>query len=192
MEIGVPSPIELTAQPPVPFKNRRGWLIAFGVIQVLIACCCLVIVACVVSDFITLMLPNRPVGAPEPSPIDLVCFLIGGGLTVLFLILGVGSIKCKSWAPLASRIVSGLWLFTGVVVSLVLLLAGAMIVEPQDHFQPEKLHLVTLVAVLVMVIVPATLLVFYSVKSVRATCGASAHQAQARRPFLSVERELKR
>ncbi|MGD0923449.1 MAG: hypothetical protein ABSA70_17055 [Terriglobia bacterium] len=173
MEISVPMSSDLSAQPPGHFKNRRRWLIAFGAVQILIACFFLLIVAYTMVEFVASMLPNRPAGAPEPGPADLVAFLICGGLAVPFLILGVGSIKCKNWARIASQIVSGLWLFIGVVLSLILIFALPRVMEPHDQLQRGQLRLVTMVTGFTMVVMPATLLVFYSLKSVRATCRAS-------------------
>jgi hypothetical protein len=170
MEFRVPNSADLPAQPPAPFKNRRGWLIAFGTIQILIASFCLLISQ---VDFVASILPNRPAGVPEPGPIDPLVILTCGGLAVVFLTLGVGSIKCKNWARIAWQIVSGLWLFTGVILSFILIFVVPRIMELRGQLQPEKLRLVTMVTGFIMVVVPASLLVFYSLKSVRATCRAS-------------------
>jgi len=64
-------------------------------------------------------------------------------------------------------------LLTGVVLSLILIFAIPKVMEPQDNLQLEKFRLVTVATGFIMVVVPAALLVFYSFKSVRATCRAS-------------------
>jgi hypothetical protein len=93
---------------------------------------------------------------------------------VLFLMLGVGSIKCKNWARIASQIVSGFWLFAGAFVSLFFVFVLPKVIEQQGKLPPEQRRLMFIVlglfAVVVMMLLPTTLLVFYSLRSVRATC----------------------
>jgi hypothetical protein len=170
---------DLPSQSPPPFKNRRGWLIAFGVIEILIACLCLLFVALMVVGFVALSHAKRPAGAPQLSAAGaVIVVLVYGGLAALFLMLGVGSIKCKNWARIGSQIVSGFWLFTGVLSSLFCVFVLPHFMEQQGKLPPDQLRLVFIVmglfAVVVMVLLPTTLLVFYSLKSVRATCLGTA------------------
>ncbi len=165
MELPAPKPAGLPAQPLAPLKNRRGWLIAFGVIHILIAGVCLFVVAFAAKELLT--------GAAEIGPADLLGFPVCGSLTAVFITLGVGSIKCKNWARIASQVVSGLWLFVGVALSLTLVFVIPKLIEPRDHIQPAHFRLAIVGSVLFMVVLPASLLVFYSLKSVRATCQAS-------------------
>ncbi len=174
MEMGGPIAADTSAQPRVPFKNRRRWLIGFGVVEILIACACLLFVAITVVEFIASDLPNRPTDAPFPGPADFMAMLVCGGLVPLFTVLGLGSIKCRNWARIASQIVGRSWLFIGVLISLFFVVVVPMVTEPQTWLSPQQLHLVTLAMVFIMVVVSATLLAFYSLKSVRATCRASA------------------
>jgi hypothetical protein len=167
-------PVKLLA----PFKNRRGWLIAFGVIEILIACFCLLLVALMVVGLVAFSHANRPAGAPEFSVAGAVmAVLVYGGLGVLFLVLGVGSIRCRNWARIGSQILSGFWLFTGVLSSLFLVFVFPHVMEQQGKLPPEQLRPVLIVTdlfmVVVMVLLPATLLAFYSLKSVRTTCLAT-------------------
>jgi hypothetical protein len=169
---------DLPSQPPTPLKNRRGWLIAFGVIEILIAGFCLLLLALMVAGLLALSHANRPAGAPELSAAGpVIAVLVYGGLGVLFLILGVGSIRRKNWARIATQIVSGFWLFTGVLSSLFFVFVLPNFMEQQGKLPPEQRRhvfiMLGLFAVVVMVLLPATLLVFYSLKSVRATCQGS-------------------
>jgi hypothetical protein len=165
-------------QLPSPFKNRRGWLIAFGVFEILMACLCLLLVALMVVGLVAMRHANRPGGAPEISAAAAVMVvLVYGGLGILFVILGVGSIKCKNWARIGSQIVSGFWLFTGILSSLFMLFVLPRAMEQQRNLPTQQLRLMFIgmdvFMVIVMVLVPATLLVFYSLSSVRATCLAT-------------------
>ena len=91
---------DLPLQTPAPFKSRRGWLIVFGVIEILIAGSFLLLLALMLVGLLTLSHSSRPVGTPELSVAGAVfAVLFYGGLGVLFLMLGVGSIKCKNWGP---------------------------------------------------------------------------------------------
>jgi hypothetical protein len=169
---------DLPLQPPAPFKTRRGWLIAFGVIEILIASFCLLLVALMVVVLVALRYASRPAGAPELSAASIVMIvLVYGGLGVLFLILGVGSIKRKNWARIGSQIVSGFWLFTGIIYSLFCVFVLPHFMEQPGRLPPDQRRFMFIVmglfAVVVMVLLPATLLTFYSLKSVRATCLAT-------------------
>jgi hypothetical protein len=168
----------LPSQPPAPFKNRRGWLIAFGVIEILIACSCLLLLASVAVDLVSMSHGNRPRGVPQTSAAGAVwVVLFWAGLAVLFLILGVGSVKCKNWARMATQIVSGCWLFTGILGSLFFAFVFPTVVKQQGMVPPQQRRptfiLLNTFDLVVMVLLPATLLVFYSLKSVRATCLAT-------------------
>jgi len=169
---------DLPLQPPATFKSRRGWLIAFGVIEILIAGSFLLLLALMLVGLLALSHSSRPVGTPDLSAAGGVfAVLFYGGLGVLFLMLGVGSIKCKNWARIASQIVSGFWLFTGVLTSLFFIFVLPKVIEQQGRLPLEQRRLMFivlgLITVVVMLLLPTTLLVFYSLKSVRATCLAT-------------------
>lgn len=169
-------PLELPTPSPAPFKNRRGWLIAFGVIEILIGSFCLLVLAFMVLGLlIGLSRGNTLTRTPGITGATMVMgVLIYGGLGAVFLILGVGSIKCKNWARIGTQIVSGFWLFTGILSGLVLAFILPSVLEQQGKIPPEQRRLFLIFMgvfmALFMVILPAILLVFYSLRSVRATC----------------------
>ena len=170
---------DLPSQSPASFKNRRGWLIAFGVFEILIACLCLLVVGLTMVGLVALSHTKRPPGGPELSTaLAVSVFLFYGGLAALFLVLGVGSIKCKNWARIGSQAVSGFWLFAGIVISFFLVFVIPAVIEQQGKIPPvQRRHVViamVLFAVVLMVLLPAIFLVFYSLKSVRATCLGTA------------------
>ena len=169
---------DLPAQLPASFKNRRGWLIAFGLIEILIACLCLLLVALMVVGFVAMRNGEVPTATPALSAAAAVMVvLVYGSMAVLFLILGVGSIKCKNWARIGSQIASGFWLFTGVFASLFFVFVLPHSMEQQSKVPLGELRpllfLMGLFMIVAMVLLPATLLVFYSLSSVRATCLAT-------------------
>ncbi len=168
---------DLPGPSPVMFKDRRGWLIAFGVFEILIACFCLLLVLLVV---VALSLPQH--GNPQLSPQNslspalqiISAVLVYGGMAAVFLTIGVGSIRCKNWARIAMLVVSGFWLGMGVLTTLVIMLVVPSIMRQQGRLSPEALHGVILVMTVFtcffMVVMPAVFLFFYSRKSVKATC----------------------
>ena len=166
---------DLAAPLPAPLKNRRGWLIAFGIFQILIGCFCLLMLAFLLISLPTISHASRTPGAPElPTIAVVMAFLVYGGLGAVFLALGVGSIMCKNWARIGTQIVSGFWLVTGLLSGLALVFVLPGVVAQQGKVPPEQQHLMYVVMgvfmALFMVLLPATLLGFYSLRSVRATC----------------------
>ncbi len=147
---------------PVPYKDRRGWLIGFGVVEILIACFSLLLVVLVLS------LPH--VGTRT----TIFAAVLYGGMAAVLLAIGVGSIRCRNWARIAMLVVSGLWLGIGVLSTLPILLLVPSIMQQQGRVSPEARHIVLVVMTATMsfflVVMPTVFLVFYSRKSVKATC----------------------
>jgi len=169
--------------PQIPsYKSRRGWLIFFGVVEILIACVCLLLVVG------TLLLPETPVATGSPvslTSLKVLNIVLYGGVAVMFLVIGVGSIRCKNWARLAMIGVSGLWLTTGLIgaaFSFVLF----PVIRQQSKLPPELEG--TVIAVLAatlgfgFVLMPAVFLIFYSLKSVKATCSGPISSSGAASP----------
>src|SRR5947207_616788 len=110
-------------QPPipasVPYKNRRGWLIAFGIVQILIPCFFLLMTA--IMAFGVASLPKTSPGSPAlPTAMLYVVALVYLGVAALFIVTGIGSIRAKNWARITILILSWFWLVTGVFSVLIL------------------------------------------------------------------------
>lgn len=167
----------MTSEPfgprPVPYKNRRGWLIGFGVVEILIACFSLLFVLLVLSlpHLGTRNLSGRASISPTAMVFNAVFYGVMAGV---FLAIGVGSIRCKNWARIAMLAVSGLWLGIGVLSTLSILLLAPSIMQQQGGISPQARHIVLVVMTAMigffMVVMPTVFLVFYSRKSVKATC----------------------
>jgi hypothetical protein len=156
----------------IPYKNQRGWLIAFGIIEILISCGFVLI-----TLFSTYVLVGPARAKIPPGPIPPLGAAVFMGLeyellAVLFFTGGIGSILCKNWARILMLVVSGLWLGLGLMSMLTL----TFIVPAMTHQHPGNiLHhgkLVVMIALIIvmMVLLPAACLFFYSRKSVRSTC----------------------
>jgi len=169
---------ELSTAPPLPYKNRRGWLIAFGVAEILIACFLLLCVALMAVAL--LILPSRPFAeqtAMSRLAVMIAATLFYGGAAAFFLTAGIGSIQRRNWARILMLVGSGFWLAIGVLGTLFILLFFPALMRQEGRIPPEAQQgvLIVIIAILgfFMVLMPAVFLVFYSRKSVKATCLAS-------------------
>src|SRR5438270_1418036 len=103
---------------PLPYKNRRGWLIGFGIVQILIACFFLLMTA--IMAFGVASLPKMSPGRPAlPTAMLYVAALMYLGVAALFIVTGIGSIRAKNWARITILVISWLWLVTGVFCVLI-------------------------------------------------------------------------
>jgi hypothetical protein len=169
---------EPSSVPPPPYKNRRSWLIAFGVAEILIASFLLLCVALMAIAF--LVFPSRPFGgqtAMSPLAAMIVAAFFYGGAAAFFLTVGIGSIRCRNWARILMLVGSSLGLALGVFATLFIMLLFPALMRQQGRIPPEAQHGVLIVMIAVMgsitVLMPVVFLVFYSRKSVKATCLAS-------------------
>lgn len=180
---------DLPVPQPPSYKNRRGWLIAFGVVEILIACLFLLMIV----GALLLPSPAAAPGSPPPpmSPVALKAFLtiFYSGIALLFLIIGVGSIRCKNWARLLMLGVSGVWLVSGLLGVVFVYLFFSSIGR-QSKLPPDVERIVFAVTMAIMgiwlVLIPAVFLIFYSLKSVKATCLALTPQSPAAGSRLPV------
>lgn len=183
---------DLANSAPLPYKDRRRWLMAFGVFEILIAIICLMFVLLIILAF-TLPQFKTASSSPQNQAPQAAAVILGaivyGGMAAGFLVLGVGSIRCRNWARIGMIVVSGFWLGTGVLTTLVIALVVPAIMRQQAGSNGEASHVVFLVmmvfTVCFMILMPAVLLIFYSRKSVRATC--LSQTADRVPPVASIE-----
>jgi hypothetical protein len=160
---------------PSPYKSRRGWLIAFGVVDILIGCSFLLMVLFSVIAFVGPAAATMPSSPMSPRALMLFLGLQYGLMAAVFFTGGIGSIRCENWARILMLVVSGLWLGLGLLATLILaIIFPAMLRQQLGNLPPGIRHatvvgIITVVTVL-MLLLPALLLFFYSRPSVRATC----------------------
>jgi hypothetical protein len=165
-----------TSVPPPPVKNRRGLLIAFGIVQILIAC--LLFLMTLLAALLPMAAVNqRPASAISPTALAVVIFLVYGIPAVIFLVLGIGSIRAKNWARIGTLIISWIWLAFGVMQMFVVffLLPSVLRSLPPQPNQPPNLEQAVVAGAAVFfgaffVVLPAIFLAVYHSKHVRATC----------------------
>ncbi len=160
---------------PAPYKSRRGWLIAFGVIEILMGCAFLLMILFSAFVFFGPVAARMPPSALSPRILMAFVGLQYGLLAAVFFTSGIGSIRCKNWARILMLVVSGLWLGLGLMTTLIMAFMVPMIMRQQPgNVLPGIQHaiIVGMIAVMavLMVLLPAIFLFFYSRKSVKATC----------------------
>ncbi|HXH51529.1 MAG TPA: hypothetical protein VNM47_19495 [Terriglobia bacterium] len=160
-----------------PYKDRGGWLVAFGVVEILLGASSLLIGVFVLISQQILKTPHETgmPGGAYPSGI-----LVGAGFYVVtaafFLIAGVGSALRCNWARILMLIGSIVWMFVGALATLFLLFLFPRIMAIQKPAPPAAQHVEHIVmggivsmAIVFVLLLPLTFLIFYSRKSVKAT-----------------------
>lgn len=167
--------------PPPPsglaFKDRRVALVAFGVLQLLIAVGILAMAALQL-----LMAVGGEAFAPSGGvPVSRAPF-IGSGLFYLALgaiaiVLGIGSIRCRRWARALTLLLASFGLAIGVASAVILGLTMPGMIRTMEGqmggAQPGVGFVVGCMVVglgLVYLILPAAFVLFYRSRHVKATC----------------------
>ena len=167
---------------PVPYKNRRGWLIAFGVVEILMGCGFLLMILLSAFAFLGPAAAKMPPNAMAAGPMSksVLLAMVGiqyGMMAAVFFIAGIGSIRCKNWARIMMLVVSGFWLVIGLISVLVVAFLVPTIMRQQTgNIDSSVQHTIIAGMIIfmtaIMVVLPAVFLFFYSRKSVKATCQA--------------------
>jgi hypothetical protein len=165
---------------PVPYKSRRGWLIAFGIVEILIGCAFVLMILFSALIFLGPVAAKMHAGAIPAGPISPAVLMIMGALqyglmAAVFFTAGIGSIRCRNWARIMMLVVSGLWLAFGLMTTLITGFMFPIIMrQTPGKISCETQHAIIVGMISVMavlgVLVPAVFLFFDSRKSVKATC----------------------
>lgn len=168
----------IAGSPDLPCKDRGGWLTAFGIVEILLGA------AILLMSLFALMslLISRPSHPAELSPgVHVAGMAVLAGFYVViaayFIVAGIGSIRRRNWARILTLAGSSIWLLFGVMGTLFSLFLFPKIMTLRQPVPPAAQHIESIVmgTMVVMVIIfgillPLTFLIFYSRKSVKATC----------------------
>jgi len=162
---------------PPAYKNRRTGLIVFGIALIALGGLCLL--------FVPLAALGQLVAAKTTGDANLrmvlPSLLIYGALGILFVALGIGSIKGRRWARAVTLVLSWAWLVTGVVSILMFIWIGPTFFDAVSETQGEPLPpaartIMMIFAVgfmgIFLVLVPGLLVLFYGSSHVKATVEA--------------------
>jgi F0F1-type ATP synthase membrane subunit c/vacuolar-type H+-ATPase subunit K len=167
-----PAPVYVSS----PHPDRSGWLIAFGILQVLGGLFFWLMAAFMLAMWPSMAKQQAATGRPEIS-IFPVLFMYGG-LGTFWIVMGIASAMKKNWARLTLLVISWAWLGVGVLATIGFALFGSTTFQEAARQTPNadpnawKVMLVVMVifSTIFMVALPLVLIFFYSRPSVKATC----------------------
>ena len=148
-----------------PYRDRRTALLIAGVLEILLGVGALLIVGLMI--FAASMVTAQGAGSKGSMIPGIAVYGIAG---LVFVMLGVGSIRARRWARALWLVVSSFWLIGGVLAAAVVALLMASVAGVES---------ILLIAILsffavFMIGLPASLLAFYRSPHVKATCEAAA------------------
>jgi uncharacterized membrane protein len=171
-----------TPAPPPSFKDRKTWLIFFGILLILFGAFCGLMVPLMILG----MIVSSALEEPEASMS--ISMMIPGALFYLVLAvwwiwLGIGAFQARRWARALILVSSWLWLIIGIIslISTIVFLPG--VYEQMEQTQELPPGMTTMMIsmtigfmALFYVIIPGLLVAFFHSRHVRATCEAAHPQ----------------
>ncbi len=161
---------------PIPdYKDRRTALLVFGILEILLGVVAWLLVVLLGFATVQMMRQGMPAASMIPS---LLMYAVSGAV---FVVLGIGSIRCRRWArALWVAITSGWTLFgiMGLVMAIGWLpkVLSSIPTGGPGGPPPEVLKVIMIVVVVVvaalMILLPLGLWMFYRTRNVQATCEA--------------------
>jgi hypothetical protein len=161
---------------PAPsFKDRRTGLIIFGILQILLGCLALLMIAAMLAA-------QAMMARSTASPVDLrqmlyvLVFYLAQA--AFFISVGIGSTLCRRWARALTLVVAWPWLATGFLTLPIMAIIMPKVMaatQPQGTAIPPGVLKMILVMQLLMIgigfiVIPGVLVLFYSRRDVKATC----------------------
>ena len=148
------------------FRDRRGGLLAFGTLQIIIGLICALFVLVLAA---ALELTSRRGIAPPTNIAP--AFVIYGAAAFYFITVGSGSMRARRWARAMSVAFSAAWLAVGIAVvlsSLLFIRRTLVFVRPSE----TALVIGSTAAILIVafIILPLALFLFYRREDVQLTC----------------------
>ncbi len=170
-------PDSIPAPPAAELKDRHGWLVFFGVVEILLGAFSALAAA---GLMVVLLFGDRIPGLQADGLLKL-GRLLGMAMysvaAMIFISAGIGTWRGRRWARILMLVVSSVWLAFGVLGSLFFLMLLPMIrkqaASGAGNLPAGTMNLVLGLAVgmaiLFQVALPGTFLLFYTRRSVRAT-----------------------
>lgn len=159
------------------YKDRRSGLMAFGVIEIILGA-----LAALMAPFALLgaiMARRMPGAMALPFRYVIWQVVLYVLVAVCFIVLGVGSLKCRRWARALVLVLSWIWLIAGVfgLIILGLTLPATMRAMSTRGAQPMPPGMEAVVMVFAIgfgaifyVVLPVILVLFYGGENTRLTC----------------------
>jgi len=148
------------------FRDRRGGLVAFGILQIVVGLICALFVLVLAA---ALELTSRR-GMAAPANIA-PAFVIYGAAAFYFITVGMGSVRLRRWARAMSVAFSAAWLAIGVaiVLSSILFVQRTLVfVRPSET--ARVVGITAAILIVAFIVLPLALFLFYRRDDVRLTC----------------------
>ena len=159
------------------FKDRRVGLIVFGILVILLGCLCALLVPLMLAGQ---AFSAKQTGGAVSYRMIIPAVIIYGGMAVVFIWLGIGSVLCRRWARALLLVLSWCWLVVGIMSIAVMAFLLPQILAasfPEGQKLPEAARWVFAVVMagtfsVIYLVLPGGLVLFYRSRHVKATCDA--------------------
>jgi hypothetical protein len=159
------------------FKDRKTGLVVFGILQIIFGGFCALMVPFMIFAMIVSTVLDNSAAAPMSPAMMIPAVLLYVLVAVWFICMGIGSIQARRWARALVLVSSWLWLISGIIGLIFMLLLMPSMYEkmgesgqmPPGVARIMKYIMIGFMTVL-YVIIPAVLVLFYGNKNVKATC----------------------
>jgi hypothetical protein len=166
---------------PLEFKDRRTGLLVFGILEIVLGGLCVLLLALLLVVFALASSSARvstPGGVGFVGDVDWhglgVAAAMYGFLAVVFIWLGIGSIRCRRWARALLLILSWSWLLGGISALCLFVVVGRAIIA-KGMITPAANFIMGIILVfqaILLVALPLAMVFFYQNRNVKATCEA--------------------
>lgn len=172
-----PEAVPVQSNPPLSYKNRSTGLTIFGILTLLLGGLCALFVLLMLAEQATIARAN-PAQANFASIIFAI--VIYGGLAVVLVWLGIGSILARRWARALLLIFSWTWLVTGAIALVSIACVMPQVLAQQSAASPATppvpmgaimLSMFLFLSVF-FIVCPLLWIFFYNSPHVKATCEA--------------------
>ncbi|NLV46916.1 MAG: hypothetical protein GXY07_20740 [Candidatus Hydrogenedentes bacterium] len=161
----------------LPFKDRRGRLIAGGILQIIAGVCCAFGLAFTVLGLVIF----RDLADETNKTLLKIPMLTGLCMyateTFCFLIMGLGSLSMRRWARALTLIAAWAWLVMGIATCIQMLFFMPKMFQAMTHAESMPLDMGYISAIIGMtfiaftyIVFPGILILLYSGNDVKRTC----------------------
>ena len=157
------------------FKDRTSGLLAFGILQIIIGAFAALTVPIMVLSMVFVSRASEGVGTSATMMIpSILIYLLAA---IWFIWMGIGSIKAKRWARSLILVASSFWLISGIMALIMMMLMLPTMYDQINASGQLPEAMITIMQygtfgfmLILYVILPGGLVLFYRSKHVKATC----------------------
>ena len=155
------------------YKDRRAGLVVFGILQIVLG-----LLAALMSLFMVVgaLAGNAAGPGAVPARVMAPTALLYLAAAVMFMVLGIGSIRARRWARAIILALSWMWLILGVMTSIAFVAMSPRMFDalPQEQasMKPMVIGCMSVFLGLFFVVIPLVFVLFYRGPNVRATVEA--------------------